>query len=193
MAQLQQASGPGSRAKFWVPISIIGLVAVTAGVFIPQMLPPLSAPAKSAPSLEIPKKDDLTYTPPAFAEGPDPKAMIIRLTLGTAIVLGLCVGTLWLSKRWLRAIPGRPASAGPLHLVDSLNLGNRCSVYLIGAGQRQVLVGIDASGLKSLVPLPDSFADTLTRAQDEPAAAANQDLVERRTLRDDADGSYGQV
>jgi len=130
------------------------------------MLPadsPVSQP--SIPS-ESDKKPELTYVPPAWPEAPDPKAMIMRLVLGTAIVLGLCAGTLFLSKRWLKGMPARGSATGPLALVDTLFLGNRCQVHLIGIGKRRVLVGVDAAGLKSVVPLAEPFEETLGELQD---------------------------
>jgi flagellar biogenesis protein FliO len=148
-------------------IAVIGAVAVCAGIVLPQMLPADSAVTQTAPS-EPGKKTELAYTPPAWPEAPDPKAMIMRLVLGTAIVLGLCAGTLLLSKRWLRGMPVKNSTTGPLSLVDTLSLGNRCHVHLVGVGNRRILVGVDAGGLKSVVPLTEPFEDTLGDLQDEP-------------------------
>jgi flagellar biogenesis protein FliO len=57
-------------------------------------------------------------------------------------------------------------------LVETLPLGNRCLVHLVRVGNRQVLVGLDAGGLKSLVALPDAFDDALARVEETPAAEA---------------------
>ena len=39
------------------------------------------------------EKGKLDYIPPAWPEPPDSKSMLLRLGLGTFVVLGLCVGT----------------------------------------------------------------------------------------------------
>src|SRR5262245_33448560 len=94
----------GTRQRHsWVIIAVIGALAVCAGMVVPQMLPTDAAVSAPPSSAESAKKPELAYTPPAWPEAPDSKAMIIRLVLGTAIVLGLCAATLLLSKRWLRA------------------------------------------------------------------------------------------
>src|SRR5262245_47422662 len=91
--------------------------------------------------------------------------MLLRLGGGTVVVLLLCVGTLWLSRRWLRKLPGQGEPGGRLSLVETLPLGNRCAVHLVRVGRQQVVVGVDGSGLKSLVALPDLFDEALAEAQ----------------------------
>jgi flagellar biogenesis protein FliO len=165
MASTPTTTGPGKRHS-WMMIAVIGVVSVCAGVVLPQMLPADDAVTQASPPAEPSKKSELAYTPPAWPEAPDPKAMIMRLVLGTAIVLGLCVCTLLLSKRWLRGMPVKSSTAGPLSLVDTLALGNRCQVHLIGVGKRRILIGVDASGLKSVVPLTEPFEETLGDLQE---------------------------
>lgn len=100
------------------------------------------------------------YAPP-WPEAPDTGAMIARLFVGTVVVLAACWATLWMAKRWLRGPQTAPAASGRLQILDSINLGNRCSLQLVQADGRQVLVGSDATGLKALVALPDSFQSML--------------------------------
>ncbi len=66
--------------------------------------------------------------------------------------------------------------AGPrtLRLLETLPLGNRCSVHLVHMGNREVLIGVDGSGIKSIVPLPENFADVLT--QTEPGAVNREQV-----------------
>jgi flagellar biogenesis protein FliO len=108
-------------------------------------------------AVEETKADELAYTPPEWPDPPDTAAMLRRVVVGTGIVLGLCVCTLYAGRRWLRGAPAGNGSGAALRLVETLSLGNRCSVHLLQTGEHQVLVGIDAGGLKSLLPLPPSF------------------------------------
>jgi flagellar biogenesis protein FliO len=166
MNPMQKTPLGGGKRGFWLTIGIIGLVAVSAGIVLPQMLPADTTVSQPAAPPESAQKNELAYTPPAWPEAPDPKAMITRLVLGTAIVLGLCAGTLMLSKRWLRGMPVKTSATGPLAVIDSLALGNRCHVHLVGVGKHRVLVGMDASGLKSLVPLSEDFDEALNQVRE---------------------------
>jgi flagellar biogenesis protein FliO len=162
-------------SKRWLPIALIGLLAVTAGIVLPQALPSVPAAPKSPQVAQPPGKGPLTYTPPPALEPPDAKAMLTRLGIATAIVLVLCVVTLWLGKRWLVGSPSQTGKEGQLRLVETLALGNRCVVHLIHVGNRPVLIGADPSGIKTVVPLPESFGEqVLTTAVDVDVPA--QDL-----------------
>lgn len=109
--------------------------------------------------------DALEYSPPVWPDAPDTEAMLKRLAMGTATVIGLCVATMWLGRRWLRGVPIPGTTGNRLQLLESVALGNRCSVHLLRSGEHQILVGVDASGLKSLVPLPHLFDSTLREVQ----------------------------
>lgn len=153
---------------FWSAIGVVCLIAVGAGIFLPQFLPNASPAPVLAISKDPADKAKLTYTPPAWPEAPDPQAMFLRLGIGTALVLALCAGTLLLSKRWLRGGALKDTANGSLHLVDTLLLGNRCALHLVSFGNRQALVGTDGSGLKTVVALPEPFdTSPLTDPEDE--------------------------
>jgi flagellar biogenesis protein FliO len=170
------------QRKMWMILGGVSLLAIVGGLALPQSFPsePLAAAARSTSAAEakvIPavpaaatlapaasaKKEDLAYSPPPWPEAPDPKALLTRLGIGTVVVLGLCVGTLWAAKRWLHGTPAVAASQ-QLRLLEALPLGNRCTLYLVSAGDRRILVGADAAGLKTVVPLPEGFADALAEA-----------------------------
>ena len=120
--------------------------------------------------------EGLSYRPPSWPEPPDAGAMLRRLGLGTAAVLVLCAGTLWIGKRWLRGTPVKGAGGGQLHLVETVALGNRCAVHLLRAGHQQVLVGVDGSGLKTVVALPPIFDTSLSEAQSAETCVADSKL-----------------
>jgi flagellar biogenesis protein FliO len=166
---------PANHAlKRWLPLGVIGLVAVLAGLVLPQLLPSIDSPSSSSasPILSKTSKDDLTYTPPAWPEAPNHSAVFLRLGTGTVAVLALCVGTLWCCKRWLRDGAAGAKVGGQLRCIESLALGNRCLVHLVRIGNRSVLVGADASGVKTIVPLPESFSQSLLAAEELMTATA---------------------
>jgi flagellar biogenesis protein FliO len=173
MIQGGAAGSPGAGRKRWLLSAVIGLTAVIAGIVLPQAFmgndAGLAGAAKGAPAAA----DSLEYNPPPLPGAPGAGAMLARLMVGTLVVLGLCVGTLWFGKRWVKTEPPRGANSR-LAVVESLALGNRCSVILVRAGPRQVLAGVDGTGLKALVALPDLFEDALEQAQtEEPTLAAS--------------------
>src|SRR5262245_25956727 len=89
--------------KWWLP-GVLCLIAVAAGLLLPPMMPAQPAEAKPAPEAKAaqpPQPDRAAYTPPPLPEAPDAGAMLGRLAVGTAVVLALCVVTLWVGKRWL--------------------------------------------------------------------------------------------
>jgi flagellar biogenesis protein FliO len=170
MAETAPSPAPASRLQVWTPLGIIGLIAVIAGLLLPQLMP--SEVPASPPREETRSPGDLRYTPPAWPEAPSQQGMFWRLGLGTMLVLGLCVGSLWYGKRWLNSLAARTTSAGELKLVETLHLGNRCCLHLVQLPARQILVGADASGIKTVVPLPDSFESVLAEtAPEQPTAA----------------------
>jgi flagellar biogenesis protein FliO len=166
-----QAPSPQSLRR-WMPVAVIGLVAVTAGIALPRALPSAPEAVKAAPAGDSASKGALAYTPPTLPEMPDPRSMLTRLGLATAGVLALCFGTIWFGRRWLGGAAPPAGAASHLRLIETLPLGNRCALHLIYVGSRQVLVAADPSGLRTVVPLPESFEQALT-ATPEPDLAIN--------------------
>jgi len=72
--------------------------------------------------------------------------------------------------------PVKGAGGGQLHLVETVALGNRCAVHLLRAGHQQVLVGVDGSGLKTVVALPPIFDTSLSEAQSAETCVADSKL-----------------
>jgi flagellar biogenesis protein FliO len=172
MARAEPIRLQPTHRKSWGILSGIGLLAVMAGLLVPAMGSGV-APLPEAPAAAKGKAADgnLAYTPPAWPEAPDPKAMLLRLAIGTGVVLLLCVVTLVAGKRWFAAVAPGPRGASPLTLVDSLALGNRCAVHLVRVGRCQVLIGTDGTGLQTVVPLQEPFEVALEELHD-PAPAA---------------------
>jgi flagellar biogenesis protein FliO len=104
--------------------------------------------------------------------------MLFRLGAGTVTVLSLCVVTLFVSKRWLQGPAPKSLGGSELQIVESVSLGNRCCVHLLRAGRNQLVVGVDGSGLKSLVALPELFEKSLVEAENHAASfSASEEAV----------------
>jgi flagellar biogenesis protein FliO len=127
----------------------------------------LDQSAWSAPTAE-----KLSYDPPLWPEAPDTTSLLLRLATGTVTVLMLCVLTLVVGRRWLRGPAPKTAAGSQLQLMESVSLGNRCCVFLLRAGQHQIVVGIDGSGMKSVIALPESFEKSLADAETDTAHEA---------------------
>lgn len=160
------------RPSYWAALAIVGMLATAAGVVAPQLLPGASeSAARVAPTTSTSTSSELQYAPPAWPEPPSVKGLLVRLALGTVVVLGLSVATLWYGRRWLQ--PPADALAGrDLRLVETLNLGNRCCLHLVQLASRQILVGADAGGIRTVVPV-DNFEQLLPEPPEAPTAAAS--------------------
>jgi flagellar biogenesis protein FliO len=150
-----------SKFGFWTPWMAVAAVAVLAGLLLPQLLPGETVLEKSQSKTEAKAKSTSEYTALALPEMPSPQAMLSRLFLGTVFVLGLAVVSLWGVRRWMQF--NGPANAAPreMRLIETLQLGNRCSMHLVKMGKREVLIGVDGAGIKTVVPLAASFEDAL--------------------------------
>src|SRR5262249_41705871 len=108
--------------------------------------------------------DELTYTPPQAPPALDAGPMLLRLFGMTLFVLLLCAGVLW-GVRFVR----KPRIAGlnnpdKLRSLGEVALASRCSIHLLEAGGNQVLVAVDAGGVKACQLVDDSFAAALNNA-----------------------------
>lgn len=148
-----------------VLVVLAGFLAMTGTVRADE--PPEATKPAAAPDAS------LTYSP-QWPEPPNTGAMLLRLGLGTAFVLVLCVGSLFLAKPWLQKLQTTGAGNQALKVEASVPLGNRAVLYLVKVGDTQLVAGTDATGLKSLIALPTSFKDMLD--QQVPAADAAPNL-----------------
>ncbi|WP_010582254.1 FliO/MopB family protein [Schlesneria paludicola] len=106
-------------------------------------------------------KGDLASYSPNWPEPPNTGAMLLRLGIGTVIVLALCVGSLWFGKPWLQRLQVVGVNSSAFRIEGSVALGQRAMLHLVRVGDTQLVAGTDATGLKSLIALPLSFKDVL--------------------------------
>jgi flagellar biogenesis protein FliO len=187
MAKLEPAGMPARGTSNWLVFAGLGLLAVVGGLALPRVMPAgLKLPNASIPPVTTGKSpsegvtpkqaassekaatsaDPWAYQPPEAPEPPDPTDLFLRLGIGTAVVLGLCVATLVLGKRWLRGWPVKSPGGQHIRVVESLPLGNRCVVHLLKVSNRQIVVGMDTYGLKAMVSLPELFEPALKEAEE---------------------------
>ncbi len=122
-----------------------------------------SAATTSEPSV---LNSEMTYQP-EWPAPPDTGAMLLRLVIGTVVVLGLCAGSLWFGKPWLMRLQLTNTTGQSMQIEGTVALGNRAVLYLVKIGDTQLVAGTDATGLKSLIALPASFKDVLDEPQPE--------------------------
>ena len=151
MARIDEAA-PKPRWAGWIAFGIVGLIATGAGTLLPGL-----AQNEESSTAAVSADDGSDYTPPPVPDLPSPRAMLIRLSLGTIAVLVLCVVTLLVIKRWIGPFAPTQSAGRELFVVETLQLNGRCSVFLLQTGKTRALAGVDATGLKLLVPLPEPF------------------------------------
>lgn len=178
---LSDTGAPRARGwPSWLILGVLGLAATVGGNFLPQGLregeaAPVTTPA-AQPQPAVP--ETLDYNPPDLPELPSPQAIFLRLGIGTAVVLVLCVLTLWIGKRWVRPLALPVTENKHLRVLEVLPLGGRCSVYLLQVGETRILAGLDHTGLKTLLPLPQSFDGSLAELDDAKTADSAAPLVQ---------------
>jgi hypothetical protein len=173
MATASAGSAKAVRSPYWGVLAVIGVVATVAGLIAPQLLPEENFSVASKANETTTGPTDLRYTPSPLPESPSTRAMFVRLGGMTVVVLVLAVGVLACGKFWMRGFAKNGVSNGNLALVETLQLGNRCCLHLVQLSSRQVLVGADATGIKTVVPLPDPFDNCLSDAEQLPLGPAN--------------------
>ncbi len=108
--------------------------------------------------------EQLSYTPPAAPTPPDPANLLTRLLLMTTGVMVLCAVVLWLARRAQRGPTGKGDPTGRFQLDGSLAIDRRSAVHLIRVDGQAVAVTTDATGLRSITLLSESFDTTLAEA-----------------------------
>jgi flagellar biogenesis protein FliO len=139
----------------------VAALAILAGLLLPKLLSSETVVAKEPTKTEAKGVAAAEYKSPSLPDAPNPQALLGRLFMGTVAVLGMAVASIWVMRRWLPA--QKPVHAAPrdLRLIETLHLGQRSSLHLVHLGQREILVGVDAGGIKSIVQLQKPFDDAL--------------------------------
>ena len=90
------------------------------------------------------------------------RQMIEKIAYNTLFVLAFGVGFVFIAKVWIK--PGAAQNATSqdgIEVISSLKLPAKSNLMLVNVGGEKLLVALDASGVKSVVHLTDSFANKL--------------------------------
>ncbi|HIE98244.1 MAG TPA: hypothetical protein EYG03_10475 [Planctomycetes bacterium] len=93
--------------------------------------------------------------------------MLIRLGTWTIIIMCLCGLTALAIRRWQTKHGMLPVARGQSQIVETVSLGANRTVSLVELRGVQALVGCDASGIQSIVPVPPAFPDILDSGEPE--------------------------
>ncbi len=169
MSQAKQGNDAESKWNLRSPWVSVVAVAVLAGMMLPLLMPTSPTPPSSAspvPLTSVKKAESKEsskreYAPPPMPEAPNLREMVGRLVYGTILVLGLCVGAMWIMRRWMQPTLATENGQRKLQLAESLHLGNRCFLHLVQLGEQQILVGVDPAGIKSVSTIARAFDEVL--------------------------------
>lgn len=95
------------------------------------------------------------------------RRLLIKVGLGTVIAVGAAATLLLVGGRRYRS---RGGHANTLQLKDTIGISPKCRVALVQFGGREVLVGHDHTGLRSMVLVPSSFSEALSSIEALPSA-----------------------
>ncbi len=100
-----------------------------------------------------------------------------RLMFMTVLVLGTCLGTLLLGRRWLTrsGLAGKPKRHARLQIVASLSVAPRSYLHVVRLDDREVLVGVDSRGLQQMQLVPTSFDAVLQSSASQETKATKRD------------------
>jgi len=99
---------------------------------------------------------------------PDALDNLPRLMLMTVVMLGACLGTLLVARRWLTKtglITSSPRTSR-LQIVASLSVAPRSQLHIVRLDDREVLVGVDSRGLQQIQMIAPSFDAVLQSSQE---------------------------
>lgn len=112
-------------------------------------------------------------TSDSTASATDLRKMIERLAISTCIVLCGGVGFIFVAKQWIKfKAPSAKAPEASIQIKSTLQLSPKSSLHLVQAGGHRLMVATDQNGIKSVVPLNESFSDTLSALESGEEAAS---------------------
>ena len=153
-----------------------GFPALIAAIVCIAVTPELLADEKSPRPISEHRD---SATPPRYEpdwpEPPNVGSVVVKLFVGVGAAGLVALVLLWTSKRRLR--DGKHQNSPHLLTTKAtLSLGNRAVLHLVQSGDYQLIAATDATGVKSLLLLPDEFSlsDRLDSAEHRPGSTDGQ-------------------
>jgi flagellar biogenesis protein FliO len=90
------------------------------------------------------------------------QSLLKKLATSTFLVMLVGVGFILVAKRWVKV--SKPVSKGnelAIEIKSTLKLSPKSNLHLIQAGEQRLIVALDQNGINTVVPLNDSFSNTL--------------------------------
>ncbi|MCR9119556.1 MAG: hypothetical protein NXI22_21700 [bacterium] len=131
-----------------------------------------SSPAAMLPAASVAAPasgESLDYETPEFPEPIDLGSIVLRLFGGTAIVLAACVAFMWFGKNWITKGALFQGESNAMRVVETLGLAPGCCLKLVEIDGRRFAAAIDSTGIKELVPLGESFDESLAALENDEA------------------------
>lgn len=111
---------------------------------------------------------------------------MVKVGLNTLLVLAATVGLILVARKTLPRQPlAQPKPVGRLRIEQSLSLGGKAELKVVRCGLNQVLVAIDAGGIRSVValePALETEREHLEPAAPSPLAVASKDTVNKEPV-----------
>ncbi|MDG1894890.1 MAG: flagellar biosynthetic protein FliO [Fuerstiella sp.] len=124
-------------------------------------------PAKTPTAAFLDLTDETQEPAIAAAIEPTHTDMLIRLGTWTVIIMCLCGLTALAIRRWQTKHGILPVAKGQSQIMETVILGPNRSISLVELRGVQALVGCDAGGIQSIVPVPQAFPDILANGEPE--------------------------
>jgi flagellar biogenesis protein FliO len=116
----------------------------------------------------------------AGSVSPEFRKVIERIALSTCLVLCGGVGFILVAKQFFKfknkPNPQKPAT-NSIQIKSTLKLSPKANLFLVETGKHRMVVASDQTGIRSVVPLTDSFADTLESFDQEESIEDTSALV----------------
>ena len=109
----------------------------------------------------------------ASATSPEFRKVIERIALSTCLVLCGGVGFILVAKQFMKPKkPVKAVAAESIQIRSTLQLSPKSHLFLVEVGTHKLMVASDQNGIRSVVPLTDTFSQTLKSFEQDEATAA---------------------
>jgi hypothetical protein len=150
----------------------IGTFVVLVGMLAPKLMTPMANSSADSTTPKTTGEDSTEQTTsPAEAAPLDVLRPIEQVVIGASVIIIVGLGGFWLFNR-RRAASAMPGPAF-LNITAALPLRQNCWAYLFEASGHQFLAGVDPTGIRSVLALPNTQPEPV----EEPRGVAQPVLV----------------